>query len=76
MLLLALGMQSLRYVQIICGTYINHSTACNFAGGWGWEEGSYQQKKFPTVDIIMLIVQQKIKYFVELACMKGVFSER
>lgn len=28
MLLLALGMQSLRYVQIICGTYANHSAAC------------------------------------------------
>ena len=28
MLLLALGMQSLRYVQIICSTYVNHSTAC------------------------------------------------
>ena len=28
MLLLALGMQSLRYVQIICGTYTNHSTVC------------------------------------------------
>jgi len=62
MLLLALGMQSLRYMQIICGTYVNHSTAlCNFAGGWGWVEGSYPQKKFVTVDIIMLIVQQKIK---------------
>lgn len=49
---------------------------CNFAGGWGWEQGSYPQKKFPNVDIIILIVQQKIKYIVELACMKGVFSER
>ena len=48
---------------------------CNFAGCWGCVEGSYLQKKFSTVDIIMLIVQQKIKYIVELACMEGVFSE-
>ena len=77
MLLSALGMQSLRYVQIILW-HLRKSLhcVCNFAGGWGWEEGSYPQKKFPTVDIIMLIVQQKIKYIVELACMKGVFSER
>ena len=49
---------------------------CNFAGGWGWVEGSYPQKKFPTVDIVMLIVQQKIKYIVELARKEGVFCER
>ena len=58
-LLLALGMQSLRCVQIICGTYVNPPTPCR-----------------GRVDIIMLIVQQKIKYIVELACMEGVFSER
>lgn len=38
MLLSALGMQSLRYVEIICGTYVNHSTACvilrEVGGGW------------------------------------------
>ena len=59
MLLLALGMQSLRYVQIICGTYVNYPTPCH-----------------GRVDIIMLIVQQKIKYIVELAYMESVFSER
>ena len=52
-LLLALGMQSLRYVQIIRGTYVNHSTACvilrDVEGVW---KVPTHKKSFPLLTLL------------------------
>ena len=53
MLLLALGMQSLRYVQIICGTYTNHSTVCVILQEVGGGRKVHTQKKsFPPFTLL------------------------